>query len=105
MDYIEKDRKNLRDLYEILLRQDNPSPFVHQMERKGGRSPTLRLRFGRRSDPLWTQTKLAEIQSNPGASNDHLERNVGGGVAFDPERVEGSILNDERTIEKIPFRK
>jgi hypothetical protein len=37
---------DLRDLYEILLRNEalqTPSQFVHQMERKGGRSPTLRF--------------------------------------------------------------
>jgi len=53
------DYDNLRDLYEILLRNEalqNPSQFVHQMERKGGRSPTLRLRFGRRADPLWNSS-------------------------------------------------
>ncbi len=48
---------DLRDLYEILLRneglQQQGSRFVHQMERKGGRSPTLRLRFGKRADPMW----------------------------------------------------
>jgi len=51
------DYENLRDLYEILLRnegiQSQGSRFVHQMERKGGRSPTLRLRFGKRADPMW----------------------------------------------------
>jgi len=51
------DYDNLRDLYEILLRnegiQSPNSRFVHQMERKGGRNPTLRLRFGKRADPMW----------------------------------------------------
>lgn len=40
--FFKKNNLELRDLYEILLRQENPTPFVHQMERKGGRSPTLR---------------------------------------------------------------
>nr|XP_027199553.1 uncharacterized protein LOC113793690 [Dermatophagoides pteronyssinus] len=57
------DLEKLRDLYEIWLRQDSPTPFVHQMERKGGRSPTLRLRFGRRSDPLWND-KMPSIKNN-----------------------------------------
>ncbi|OTF83067.1 hypothetical protein BLA29_013527 [Euroglyphus maynei] len=30
------------------------------MERKGGRSPTLRLRFGRRSDPLWNDKMIKD---------------------------------------------
>jgi len=53
------DYDNLRDLYEILLRNEgiqSPNQYVHQMERKGGRSPTLRLRFGRRADPLWNSS-------------------------------------------------
>ncbi|GIX70765.1 uncharacterized protein CDAR_172521 [Caerostris darwini] len=49
---------DLRDLYELLIRNEaaaNAAPAYnnHQMERKGGRSPSLRLRFGRRADPLW----------------------------------------------------
>ena len=48
---------DLRDLYELLIRNDGLnsnaiSRYSHQMERKGGRSPTIRLRFGRRSDPI-----------------------------------------------------
>ncbi|RWS12464.1 short neuropeptide F-like protein, partial [Dinothrombium tinctorium] len=27
------------------------SRYSHQLERKGGRAPSLRLRFGRRADP------------------------------------------------------
>lgn len=47
---------DIRDLYELLMRNDGygaPSArFGHQMERKGGRSPTLRLRFGKRSGDM-----------------------------------------------------
>lgn len=57
----------LRDLYELLMRNQGPAPeaylrFGHQMERKGGRSPALRLRFGRRSDPTWAnRPSMTEI--------------------------------------------
>ncbi|KAG8200829.1 hypothetical protein JTE90_006408 [Oedothorax gibbosus] len=56
------DYDNLRNLYELLIRNEaasggsggaSSSYNSHQMERKGGRSPSLRLRFGRRADPLW----------------------------------------------------
>lgn len=48
------DEERIREIYE-LLRSGliQPGFWRHQMERKGGRSPTLRLRFGRRSDPTW----------------------------------------------------
>lgn len=67
------DYDNLRDLYEIILRKEaagelpNPS-YNHQMERKGGRSPSLRLRFGRRTDPLWHSLSPSEGVDGP-ASN------------------------------------
>lgn len=50
------DYNDIRDLYELLLKNEQESPLSHTMERKGGRSPSLRLRFGRRSDPAWTDT-------------------------------------------------
>ncbi|XP_054161897.1 short neuropeptide F-like [Oppia nitens] len=52
------DYDNLRDIYELLLRNEGlqgSNQLVHQMERKGGRQPQLRLRFGKRSDP-WSMT-------------------------------------------------
>ncbi|XP_037927804.1 short neuropeptide F [Teleopsis dalmanni] len=45
---------NLNDLYEIMLQREYAGPIVfpnHQVERKAQRSPSLRLRFGRRTDP------------------------------------------------------
>lgn len=45
---------SLNDLYENLLQREYTGPISfpnHQVERKAQRSPSLRLRFGRRSDP------------------------------------------------------
>ena len=44
---------SMKDLYEYLLQRETFEPLSldHQMERKAVRSPSLRLRFGRRSDP------------------------------------------------------
>ncbi|CAO1318355.1 unnamed protein product [Diamesa serratosioi] len=44
---------SIKDLYEYLLNREYADPLAleHQMERKAVRSPSLRLRFGRRSDP------------------------------------------------------
>lgn len=64
------DYDNLRDLYELLLRKEAEggsapvSAYYHQMERKGGRTPSLRLRFGRRADPLWHAEAPVEAPSN-----------------------------------------
>jgi hypothetical protein len=54
---------DIRDLYELLLRNDGSIPssvtngglgsFTHQLERKGGRQPNLRLRFGKRSEGVF----------------------------------------------------
>lgn len=44
----------LANLYNSLLQREYAGPIVfpnHQVERKAQRSPSLRLRFGRRSDP------------------------------------------------------
>jgi hypothetical protein len=43
---------NIRDLWEMLLQKDALEDKFggHQMVRKSSRSPSLRLRFGRRSD-------------------------------------------------------
>ncbi|GFY79546.1 hypothetical protein TNIN_201361 [Trichonephila inaurata madagascariensis] len=63
------DYDNLRDLYELLIRNEAAaaapaSAYNHQMERKGGRSPSLRLRFGRRADPLWHAENPSDAPSN-----------------------------------------
>lgn len=44
---------SMKDLYEYLLQRETFEPLSldHQMERKAVRSPSMRLRFGRRSDP------------------------------------------------------
>jgi len=44
---------SIRDLYEFLLQKDALEERLgaHQVVRKSSRSPSLRLRFGRRSDP------------------------------------------------------
>lgn len=44
----------INELYDYLLQREyagHVEPDDHQMERKAVRSPSLRLRFGRRSDP------------------------------------------------------
>jgi len=65
------DYDNLRDLYEILLRNEGlQAPLSrHQMERKGGRSPTLRLRFGRRADPAWSANGPVDAAAEANSSN------------------------------------
>lgn len=48
------DNTALANLYNSLLQREYAGPIVfpnHQVERKAQRSPSLRLRFGRRSDP------------------------------------------------------
>ncbi|XP_022184541.1 short neuropeptide F [Nilaparvata lugens] len=50
------DYDNVRDLYEMLLQREALADSLldgssHRVVRKNNRSPSLRLRFGRRSDP------------------------------------------------------
>ncbi|XP_017471710.1 PREDICTED: short neuropeptide F [Rhagoletis zephyria] len=48
------DNNVINNLYDNLLQREYAGPVVfpnHQVERKAQRSPSLRLRFGRRSDP------------------------------------------------------
>ncbi|XP_044742928.1 short neuropeptide F-like [Chrysoperla carnea] len=47
------DYENFRDLYELLMQKEAIEDRLgkHQIVRKSNRSPSLRLRFGRRSDP------------------------------------------------------
>lgn len=44
---------SIKELYDYLLQREYAEPLSldHQMERKAVRSPSMRLRFGRRSDP------------------------------------------------------
>lgn len=43
---------SIRDLYELMLQKEALEERLgHQIVRKSSRSPSLRLRFGRRSDP------------------------------------------------------
>lgn len=50
---------DIRDLYELILEKellaDAYGQPQHRMVRKNSRSPSLRLRFGRRSDPSFYQ--------------------------------------------------
>lgn len=58
-----------KDLYELLLQRDLIDsmgnslidPNQHRMVRKNQRSPSLRLRFGRRSDPALYQVEMILI--------------------------------------------
>lgn len=47
----------VRDLYEALLQREAMADnlYQHRIVRKKERSPSLRLRFGRRSDPAMYQ--------------------------------------------------
>lgn len=48
----------VRDLYEVLLQREAMADNLmnqHRIVRKNNRSPSLRLRFGRRSDPAMFQ--------------------------------------------------
>lgn len=51
---------SISELYDYLLQREyagHVEPDDHQMERKAVRSPSLRLRFGRRSDPAMGSDK------------------------------------------------
>ncbi|XP_050422565.1 short neuropeptide F [Adelges cooleyi] len=62
------DYENARELYDLLMQREllesvaNPlleaAAAQHRMVRKNQRSPSLRLRFGRRSDPALYQNAL-----------------------------------------------
>ncbi|XP_053694298.1 short neuropeptide F [Sabethes cyaneus] len=50
----QNDDGSIKDLYKYLLQREYVAPVAyadHQIKRKAVRSPSLRLRFGRRSDP------------------------------------------------------
>lgn len=49
-----ENERTINDLYDNLLQREYTGPISlsdHKVERKAVRSPSLRLRFGRRSDP------------------------------------------------------
>lgn len=56
---------SLKDLYELLLQREalDENLGAHQVTRKSSRTPSLRLRFGRRSDPNLISVSLL-LQSN-----------------------------------------
>jgi hypothetical protein len=53
---------NIRDLWEMLLQKDALEDKFggHQMVRKSSRSPSLRLRFGRRSDSSMSPVSIPD---------------------------------------------
>ncbi|XP_046682429.1 short neuropeptide F [Homalodisca vitripennis] len=56
------DYDSVRDLYEVLLQREAMADNLlnqHRIVRKNNRSPSLRLRFGRRSDPAMYQGERA----------------------------------------------
>ncbi|GLH03188.1 hypothetical protein R5R35_014354 [Gryllus longicercus] len=68
------DYDSVRDLYELLLQKEAlegrlapPQPQqAHELVRKSNRSPSLRLRFGRRADPLFTGSSFLDHSSVEG---------------------------------------
>ncbi|XP_033607676.1 short neuropeptide F-like isoform X1 [Cryptotermes secundus] len=60
--------KGVRDLYELLMQKEALENRLqqqgqHDIVRKANRSPSLRLRFGRRADPLLTGSPFSEHSS------------------------------------------
>lgn len=69
------DYDNVRDLYELLLQKEalegrlaaaQQPQGAHDIVRKSNRSPSLRLRFGRRADPLFAGSSFLEHPSVEG---------------------------------------
>ncbi|RWS31311.1 short neuropeptide F-like protein [Leptotrombidium deliense] len=62
--------QDIRELYEMLVRNEalprsiGITRYSHQLERKGGRSPSLRLRFGRRVDPLMAARRPTSVENS-----------------------------------------
>ncbi|XP_050541150.1 short neuropeptide F-like [Daktulosphaira vitifoliae] len=73
------DYENARELYDLLVQRElldsitNPlveaAAAQHRMVRKNQRSPSLRLRFGRRSDPALYQNAFSEENHNDAEVN------------------------------------
>nr|CAD7589911.1 unnamed protein product [Timema genevievae] len=61
--HIEED---VRDLYELLLQKEALENRLgqHEVVRKSNRSPSLRLRFGRRADPSIAQSSLVYCEND-----------------------------------------
>ncbi|XP_069674772.1 short neuropeptide F [Periplaneta americana] len=62
------DYESARDLYELLLQKEALENRLqqqgqHEIVRKANRSPSLRLRFGRRADPLLSGSPFSEHSS------------------------------------------
>nr|QYF10816.1 sNPF [Rhipicephalus microplus] len=55
------DYKDIRDLYELMGKGEQEGSG-HAKERKAGYTPSLRLRFGRRSDPAWSEARIWDAQ-------------------------------------------
>uniref|UniRef100_T1J0C8 Short neuropeptide F n=1 Tax=Strigamia maritima TaxID=126957 RepID=T1J0C8_STRMM len=67
------DYDNIRELYELLLRNEALNDRTgHQVVRKGSRDPSLRLRFGRRSDPAWQEGREPSLRLRFGRSADDV---------------------------------
>uniref|UniRef100_A0A1B0ETU6 Putative short neuropeptide f n=1 Tax=Lutzomyia longipalpis TaxID=7200 RepID=A0A1B0ETU6_LUTLO len=97
---------SLNDLYESLLQREYTGPISlsdHQVERKAVRSPSLRLRFGRRSDPSFNPFQMEKINQKPIRSPSLRLRF---GRRNDPlfPTFNQDLLNDELTF-KRPERK
>ncbi|KAH8023591.1 hypothetical protein HPB51_014840 [Rhipicephalus microplus] len=53
--------RDIRDLYELMGKSEQEGSG-HAKERKAGYTPSLRLRFGRRSDPAWSEARIWDAQ-------------------------------------------
>ncbi|XP_054280529.1 short neuropeptide F [Macrosteles quadrilineatus] len=68
------DYDSVRDLYEVLLQREAMADNLlnqHRIVRKNNRSPSLRLRFGRRSDPAMLQVERNILGSFPDGGIDN----------------------------------
>lgn len=98
-----------KELYELMLQRDLIDsmgnslidPNQHRMVRKNQRSPSLRLRFGRRSDPALYQVDRARI-NNPSPFAPPKTRNRV--FTFVGRTGNGSLLitTDRRTNVRFP---
>ncbi|XP_077532501.1 uncharacterized protein LOC144144878 [Haemaphysalis longicornis] len=55
------DYKDMRDLYETVVKAEEEAA-EGAMPGQGGRAPSMRLRWGRRSDPSWTKPRTWQAQ-------------------------------------------
>lgn len=63
---------SIKNLYDYLLQREYAEPLSldHGIERKAVRSPSLRLRFGRRSDPDVPLIRRVSVHSNALSTTD-----------------------------------